>query len=227
MGLLDALSTAVSGMEAQSTALQNISGNIVNAQTTAFKSTATRFDDVMTGQADSVAAVSVASNNIQGSIQTSPVGTFMAITGDGYFTVQKPSGFSNGQPVFDGTSLYTRRGDFQRDGNGFLVNGSGYYLTGAPIDPASFDPAAVPLVSFAGENFLQAVDGQAFAVTPRSGKARSAASGRVVGNALEASNTDVTAEITTLLATQQAYVMDTKVVTVANEMLLTLTNITV
>jgi len=37
MGIFDALTTAVSGLSAQSYALQNISGNIANSQTTAFK----------------------------------------------------------------------------------------------------------------------------------------------------------------------------------------------
>ena len=37
MGLFDALTTAVSGLQAQSFAMQNISGNIANSQTTAYK----------------------------------------------------------------------------------------------------------------------------------------------------------------------------------------------
>ena len=47
MGLFDALTTAVSGLSAQSYALQNISGNIANSQTTAFKRLDTRFEDLM------------------------------------------------------------------------------------------------------------------------------------------------------------------------------------
>ncbi len=38
--------------------------------------------------------------------------------------------FAGNQPVFGGVNLYTRRGDFQLDQNGFLVNGAGYYLMG-------------------------------------------------------------------------------------------------
>ncbi len=37
MGLFGALNTAVTGMQAQSFALENISGNIANSQTTGFK----------------------------------------------------------------------------------------------------------------------------------------------------------------------------------------------
>ncbi len=36
--------------------------------------------------------------------------------------------------MFDGIDLYTRRGDFSTDKNGYLVNGAGYYLMGIPVD---------------------------------------------------------------------------------------------
>jgi flagellar hook protein FlgE len=140
MGIFDALTTAVTGMQAQSFALQNISGNIANSQTTAYKRTETSFEDMLPDApprqqpSGSVSASSRATNNVQGDIQTASVGTFMAVNGDGYFVVQKPSGFVDGRPVFDGIDIYTRRGDFQTDKSGFLVNGAGYYLLGIPVD---------------------------------------------------------------------------------------------
>src|SRR5262245_8528613 len=140
MGIFDALTTAVSGMRAQSHALQNISGNIANSQTTAFKRTETSFADLVPDAipikqtSGSVIANSRATNNVQGDIQSSSIGTFMAVNGDGYFVVQKPSSFVDGRPIFDGINIYTRRGDFQTDKNGFLVNGAGYYLMGIPVD---------------------------------------------------------------------------------------------
>jgi flagellar hook protein FlgE len=51
--------------------------------------------------------------------------------------VQKPGGFTDDNPVFDGVDRYTRRGDFQLDRQGFLVNGAGYYLMGVPVDPTT------------------------------------------------------------------------------------------
>ena len=143
MGIFDALTTAVTGMQAQSYALQNISGNIANSQTTAYKRTETSFQDMVrdappTRQtAGAVAASSRATNNVQGDLQNSSVGTFMAVSGEGFFVVQKPSGFVDGRPSFDGINIYTRRGDFQTDKNGFLVNGAGYYLLGIPVDPTT------------------------------------------------------------------------------------------
>lgn len=140
MGIFDALTTAVTGMQAQSYALQNISGNIANSQTTAYKRTDTSFEDLVQDappaqqNAGNVAAASRATNNVQGSIQSSSISTFMAVNGDGYFVVEKPSTFVDGRPTFDGINMYTRRGDFQPDKNGYLVNGAGYYLMGIPVD---------------------------------------------------------------------------------------------
>ncbi len=146
MGIFGALTTAVTGMRAQSYALENISGNIANSQTTAFKRIDTSFEDLIPDNdpskqsAGSVAAFSRSTNNVQGDIQSASVGTFMAINGQGFFVVQKPSGFSDNQPTFDGIDLYTRRGDFQIDRNGYLVNGAGYYLMGIPIDSQTGNP---------------------------------------------------------------------------------------
>jgi flagellar hook protein FlgE len=143
MGIFGALTTAVTGMRAQSYALENISGNIANSQTTAFKRIDTSFEDLIPDNvpskqlAGNVVANSRATNNVQGDIQNASIGTFMAINGDGFFVVQKPSNFVDNRPVFDGVELYTRRGDFQTDKDGYLVNGAGYYLMGIPVDPTT------------------------------------------------------------------------------------------
>ncbi len=81
-----------------------------------------------------VSASARTTNTVQGDFQSASIGTFMAINGDGFFIVQKPSSFVDGRPTFDSSSLYTRRGDFQTNKDGYLVNGAGYYLMGIPID---------------------------------------------------------------------------------------------
>jgi flagellar hook protein FlgE len=127
-------------MRAQSYALENISGNIANSQTTAFKRIDTSFVDLIPDALPSkqlsgnVVANSRSTNTVQGDIQSAAIGTFMAINGDGFFVVEKPSSFVDNRPIFDGIDLYTRRGDFQPDKNGYLVNGAGYYLMGIPVD---------------------------------------------------------------------------------------------
>jgi flagellar hook protein FlgE len=143
MGIFGALTTAVTGMRAQSFALENVSGNIANSQTTAFKRMDTSFVDLIPDAnpskqlAGSVVANARMTNTVQGDVQSATIGTYMAINGDGFFVVQKPSSFVDNQPVFDGIDRYTRRGDFQPDKNGYLVNGAGYYLAGIPVDPST------------------------------------------------------------------------------------------
>ena len=143
MGIFGALTTAVGGLRAESYALENISGNIANSQTTAFKRIDTSFLDLipstgLTNQlAGSVTTHSRSTNTVQGDVQSASVATYMAINGSGFFSVQKPGTFTDGLPVFDGVDRYTRRGDFSLDKSGFLVNGAGYYLEGVPIDPTT------------------------------------------------------------------------------------------
>ena len=140
MGIFGALTTAVTGMQAQAFALQNISGNIANSQTTAFKRTDTSFTDLLKDNipskqiAGNTVAQSRQTNTVQGDVQNASVPTYMAINGGGFFVVQKPESFADGRPNFSGVDLYTRRGDFTLDQSGYLVNGAGYYLMGIPID---------------------------------------------------------------------------------------------
>ncbi|HET9584227.1 MAG TPA: flagellar hook-basal body complex protein, partial [Bradyrhizobium sp.] len=147
MGIFGALTTAVGGLRANSYALENVSGNIANSQTTAFKRVDTSFLDLIpqtssTAQlAGGVTTQSRSTNSVQGDVQTASVATFMAINGNGFFAVQKPGNFTDGTPVFDGVDRFTRRGDFQIDKSGFLVNGAGYYLQGVPIDPTTGNPS--------------------------------------------------------------------------------------
>jgi flagellar hook protein FlgE len=143
MGIFGALTTAVTGMRAQAFALENISGNIANSQTTGFKRTDTSFQDLIQDNIPSkqlsgnVVANARSTNTVQGDVQNASVPTFMAINGAGFFVVQKADNFADGRPTFVGVDNYTRRGDFQLDQSGYLVNGSGYYLMGIPVDPST------------------------------------------------------------------------------------------
>ena len=142
MGIFDALNTSVAGLQAQSFALQNISGNIANASTVGYKGIDTTFEDLIPDAltpnkqpAGSVAAFSQQTITAQGTVSSSTVATNIAINGDGFFNVQKPTGITDNVPQFSGVVDYTRRGDFQVNANGNLVNGAGYYLMGVAVDP--------------------------------------------------------------------------------------------
>ena len=148
MGIFDAMITSVQGLQAQAFALTNISGNIANAQTTGYKRVDTSFEDLIAGTstgtynqtAGSVLALSRATNTLQGAISASSTSTHMSVTGDGYFQVQRKSSEVGGAAVLGGTNYYTRRGDFDIDREGYLVNGAGYYLMGKSIDPTTGSP---------------------------------------------------------------------------------------
>ncbi|HEV7635400.1 MAG TPA: flagellar hook-basal body complex protein [Bradyrhizobium sp.] len=164
MGIFDALNTSVAGLQAQSFALQNISGNIANAQTTSYKRINTSFVDLVPEAttpdrqvAGAVSAYARSTISSQGTVSAAPVATFMAINGDGFFAVQKAAGITDNVPVFSGVTNYTRRGDFQVNANGNLINGAGYYLMGVSVDPKTGNPLGnVPQVLQFQNNFVPA-----------------------------------------------------------------------
>src|ERR1700743_3709672 len=143
MGIFDALNTAVAGLQSQSYALQNISGNIANASTIGYKGIDTTFEDLVaqsstptTQVAGGVQALSQQTLTTAGTVSSSTVATNMAINGDGFFSVMKPTSVVDNQPVFNGVTDYTRAGDFQVNANANLGNGAGYYLLGVAVDGA-------------------------------------------------------------------------------------------
>ncbi len=164
MGIFDALNTSVGGLQAQSFALQNISGNIANASTVGYKGIGTNFEDLIPDSttpsrqvAGGVTAFAQQTITTQGTVSASTVATNMAINGDGFFNVQAATGSVDNTPVFSGVTDYTRRGDFQVDANGNLVNGAGYYLMGVTVDPKTGNPTGnVPAILQFKNNFIPA-----------------------------------------------------------------------
>lgn len=140
MGIFGAMNTAVSGLRSQSYAMENISGNIANSQTIGFKRVETSFVDLVAERpraqvlAGSVRGFGRQAIDVQGDVRPTGVPTNMAVNGSGFFSVSQMSGFRDGAPVFSETNLFTRRGDFQLDKDGYLVNGAGMYLRGDSIN---------------------------------------------------------------------------------------------
>ena len=135
MSIFAAMNTAVAGLQAQSFALENISDNIANSQTTGYKRVDTSFQELVPDflrqqVGGSVIAFSRGTNNIAGNITATGVGTNMALSGGGYMVVRDRVSYAGGVPTFAAKDLYTRRGDFELDKNGYLVNGAGNYLVG-------------------------------------------------------------------------------------------------
>ncbi len=140
MSLFGAMDTAISGLNGQAAAFSNISDNVANSQTVGFKRVDTSFTDYLTTSTttvnDSGAVVARPDyvNNVQGTVQQTDNPLGMAITGQGFFSVNEAAGSSATGTVFSPQQFYSRAGDFSMNKDGFLVNSAGEFLDGWPVD---------------------------------------------------------------------------------------------
>nr|WP_321454731.1 flagellar hook protein FlgE [uncultured Cohaesibacter sp.] len=129
MSLMGATNAAITGLSAQSQALSNVSNNLANSDTTAYKASKTSFSDLVAGSGSTrsggVHASNTTNNTAQGLVVDSAISTNMAIQGDGYFVVAEDGDSSS--------RYYTRNGEFSVDDEGYLTNGD-YYLLGWATD---------------------------------------------------------------------------------------------
>jgi flagellar hook protein FlgE len=146
MSLYSSMNTALSGMSAQSRALGHISDNVANTQTTGFKRTDTNFVSYISEsnsevhRPGTVLARPDFTNQVQGTIEQVENPLALAISGQGFFTAALPVGSNpDGTKTFDPRNFYTRAGDFNRDREGYMVNGSGYVLQGWPVTDGVVD----------------------------------------------------------------------------------------
>ncbi len=121
----------LSGLNADSTALNTIANNLSNMNTTGFKGQTTNFSDLFyqqagtTGSGDEIqvgTGVQVASNSTDftgGSISSTGVSTDAAIDGAGFFVLDN-----------NGSQLYTRDGNFQASSAGTLESTGGQAVMG-------------------------------------------------------------------------------------------------
>jgi flagellar hook protein FlgE len=120
-------SIALSGLSAASTALDITSNNIANADTVGFKNSQAEFADVYASGAvnlnsstggEGVRIVTAAQQFSQGtSITEASTPLDMEINGNGFFTLNSPSG-----------TVYTRNGQFSEDQNGNVISSTGQFL---------------------------------------------------------------------------------------------------
>lgn len=147
MTLTTILNNGVTGLTAQSYALNVLSDNIANATTNGYKASDANFSALVTnGSADATGAGVRASSRLladkAGTISQTGIGTNAAIGGSGFFAVAAVDSVTGAvSSVGTGTGTgsnveLTRSGDFQQDRFGHLVNGAGLALMGIPVDPA-------------------------------------------------------------------------------------------
>ena len=166
----------------------------------------------------------------------------LAINGRGYFQVQLPTG----------DTAYSRAGNFSLSDTGQLVTADGYpvqpaiTIPGGTTDvtisksgqvqassPGSTTPAVVgqlQLANFANEAGLEAVGDNYFLQSGASGAPTLASPnatgvGYLMQGYTEASNVDAVTEISALIVAQRAYEMNSKVVTSADQMLSTVSQL--
>jgi len=165
----------------------------------------------------------------------------LAIQGRGYFQVNMP----------DGSTAYTRAGSLQLSSTGELVTADGYTVQPAITIPANTTNVTInpngqvqaqvagttqpqtvgqlELANFSNEAGL-ALQGNnlltetAASGTPTTGVAASTGFGSIQQGFLETSNVNVVNEITNLITAQRAYEMNSKVITVSDQMSSTLNN---
>ncbi len=121
----------LSGLNADSTALNTIANNLSNMNTTGFKSQTTNFSDLFyqqtgtTGSGDEIqqgSGVKVASNSTDftgGSLTSTGIATDAAINGSGFFVLDN-----------NGSQLYSRDGNFQTSSTGTLESTQGQAVMG-------------------------------------------------------------------------------------------------
>ena len=146
MSLYSSMNTALSGMNAQSRALGHISDNVANSQTVGFKRTDTNFVSFISESTSDVHRPGTVlarpdfANQVQGTIEQVENPLALAITGQGFFTAALPIGKNDDNSLrFDTRQFYTRAGDFNRNSDGYMLNGAGYALQGWPVTDGVVD----------------------------------------------------------------------------------------
>jgi flagellar basal-body rod protein FlgG len=171
----------------------------------------------------------------QGTLSPTGADLNLAIRGEGFFKVLMP----------DGTFTYTRDGSFEMDAQGRVVTAQGNVVQpgvtipanaqSITISPAGQVSATIPgssnatvlgqlvLTRFVNKAGLQAIGDNLFVETPASGTPQDGVPntdgyGDLQQGNLEQANVEAVTEITDLIAAQRAYEMNGKVITAADQM---------
>jgi flagellar hook protein FlgE len=128
--------TGLSGLNAASQNLDVIGNNIANANTVGMKSSRTEFADLVASSISAggnsnqagigISVASISQSFSQGNVNITGNALDVAINGGGFYQLTKT----------DGTTAYSRAGQFKMDKNGDIINNSGSFLMGYPTDVA-------------------------------------------------------------------------------------------
>lgn len=260
--MLRSIYSATSGMLAQQTHIDTTSNNIANVNTTGFKKSRADFNDLFY-QAMQYAGTNTSNTTLspdgmevglgvrpsaitkmfsQGSPKETENNLDVAITGKGFFQVQLP----------DGTTAYTRSGNFKLDEQGNLVTSEGYLLIPQitlPEDTTQVNIGVdgtvsvtqglqttsnvigqITLANFVNPAGLHSMGDNLFSITNASGEAivgnpDSQGLGKLRQGFLELSNVRLVEEMTDLITAQRAYEANSKSIQTADAMLQTVNSL--
>jgi flagellar basal-body rod protein FlgG len=261
--MMRALYIAKTGMDSSQYQLDTISNNLANSNTVGYKKNHAIFQDLYyqtlrqpgsqqsngntlpTGLMVGTGAAPIASTRIfsEGSLVNTGTSLDLAVVGDGFFQVQMP----------DGTTAYTRDGEFSRNQNGDVVNPEGlplvpninipanavqltvsaggvvqYTLPGATQSPQT--AGTIQLATFVNPQGLISLGGNLYAQSgssgdPQVGDPGTDSRGSIKQGYLEQSNVNVTEELVNMITAQRSFEMNSRSIKAADEMLQTLTQL--
>ena len=252
-----ALWISKTGLDAQAKDIAVISNNLANASTVGFKKSRAVFEDLLyqnihqpggrssqdtelpSGLMLGVGAKVVATQKIhtQGDLLTTDNALDLMVQGEGMFEILMP----------DGTSAYSRNGQFTMDDEGNVVTpGAGHLLQPqitVPPDALSIivsqdgevsvtlqgqaEPSVigqVNIVNFINPTGLEPIGQNLFietavSGTPQQGTPGLQGFGIILQGALETSNVNTTEELVNLIESQRVYEMNSKVISAVDQML--------
>jgi len=252
-----ALWISKTGLDAQSKDIAVISNNLANASTIGFKKSRAVFEDLLyqtinqpggrsaqdtempSGLMLGAGTKVVATQKIhtQGDMLTTDNALDLMIQGEGFFEILMP----------DGSSAYSRNGQFTMDDEGNMVTpGAGYLIQPQVTIPpdalniivsqdgevsvtlqAQAEPAVVGqinVINFVNPTGLKPIGQNLFTQTAVSGDPQEGVPGlegfgMIVQGALETSNVNTTEELVNLIETQRVYEMNSKVISAVDQML--------
>jgi flagellar basal-body rod protein FlgG len=247
---------ARTGLDSQSARMRVIANNLANVNTTGFKKDRAEFETLAYQTMTVPGAPSSAENryavglalgsgvqmtgtarvNTQGAMSQTDNPLDLAIEGDGFFQVQRP----------DGTTGYTRAGNFSLSAEGQIVTSDGMRLqpeisvpegaTSVTIggdgtvsaqlqgQSAPTELGRIELARFVNPSGLQALGGNVYAESAASGTPQVGAPGldgrgALRQGSLEGSNVNVVQELVDMIETQRAYEVNSKMISATDEML--------
>ncbi len=248
------LMTAATGMEAMQQNLDVTSNNLANLNTNAFKKSRANFHDLLyqmlraPGQNTTTGTIvpsgiqigsgarlsSVDKMFSEGAIRVTENPNDFMVEGQGFFRVQ----------MEDGSTAYTRDGNFKWDNTGRLVTADGFPLADEIVRPQGAtemvvgldgvvtmnvngekqEVGQIQLANFINPTGLLAKGRNLMAATeasgePQVGTANQNGMGAVYNKQLEASNVNIVEEMVNMITGQRAYEMNSKVIQTGDQML--------